>query len=292
MTLLLPDLSEFQPDADMCGIKAKNGGAAIIRACYGTSHPDAVFPDLRAAAKNFSFLGLYQYLRQDQDPAAQAEAFTRLIGRLAPHEVPILDIEEGSGDQSARANQWFAVADRAFGLADLPLNKRSWCYSGDYFAENHGLGGIFDGPRHTWVAAYGPSEPGLGHTLWQCTNGQAGVHQTDWPGAGRCDTSLYHGTLAQLAATITRPALRQDILMTETTEPAPPPAHEGPLAHLGSWFQHGETITDDLKPLLQAHSASIFTLAAKVFANPDLKTIAPDMLDLVITAAKIAGATL
>ena len=85
------------------------------------------------------------------------------------------------------------------------MNFRSWLCSGENYAQTHGLGGIFAGPRHTWVAAYGPDEPALGHTLWQCSNGTAGAHVTSWPGAGRCDTSLYHGTLAQLAATIRKP---------------------------------------------------------------------------------------
>ena len=200
MTLLLPDLSEFEPHAEMCAIKAKNGGAAIIRACYGASHPDKAFANLRAAASGFPFLGIYQYLVAGQDAAAQARAFVKIVGHLGPHEVAILDLEEGAGNQAARAAAWATVVDKAFSLASLPLNRRSWLYSGEAFAEEHGLAPIFAGARHTWVAAYGPAEPALGHTLWQCTNGKDGIHVTDWPGAGKCDTSLYHGTLTQLAA--------------------------------------------------------------------------------------------
>ena len=70
--LLLPDLSEFQPGADMAGIKASNGGAAIIRAAYGDAHPDQVFARLRAAAAGYRFLGLYQYIVAGQDITAQA----------------------------------------------------------------------------------------------------------------------------------------------------------------------------------------------------------------------------
>jgi len=204
--LLLPDISEFQANADLKGIKAMNGGAVIIRAAYGTGHPDSAFTRHRAAAAalGYPFTGIYQYLRAGQDAAAQARVFCRLIGNLGRHEVPILDLEEGDGNQSARAAAWSGVVDQAFGLARLPLNKRSWLYSGEWFAENAGLAGIFASARHTWAAAYGSTEPALGHTLWQCTNGKVGVHITSWPGAGRCDTSLYHGTLAQLAALIVR----------------------------------------------------------------------------------------
>jgi GH25 family lysozyme M1 (1,4-beta-N-acetylmuramidase) len=206
MTLLLPDVSEFQPHTDMRGVKAANGGAAIVRACYGTSHPDAVFAKLRAAASGFAFLGLYQYLTAAQDAAAQAHKFVQMVGHLGQHEVPILDLEEGIGNQAARANAWFGVVDDAFGLTPLPLNKRSWLYSGQSFASTAGLAPVFRSARRTWVAAYRDSDTGLlPHTLWQSTNGVVGAnHGVSWPGAGHCDTNVYHGTLPQLAEVIRR----------------------------------------------------------------------------------------
>ena len=248
--LLLPDVSEFQSPADgnapdWAGIKARNGGAAIIRVGYGNAHLDKMLVSNRATIKSlkFGFCGLYQYLRANQDVHSQANAF---IGWIGPHlnegEIPILDLEEGAGDQSGRAAQWFGIIDAAYGLASLPLDRRSWLYSGQSFAVDAGLAPVFNSTRHTWVAAYRASEAGLlPHTLWQCTNGKAGAHITDWPGAGRCDTSLYHGTLAQLAA-------------TASGGPAPAPAPEGwtakmitdlPVlsegaddAHLPHWWVH------------------------------------------------------
>jgi len=196
--ILLPDLSQFQPSADMAGIKHVNGGAAIIRACYGMSHPDHVFTRLRHDARTagFAFLGLYQYLAADQGVITQASTFCDIIGVLSPHEVPILDLEEGTGNQATRAAEWLALVESRTG-------KTPWLYSGLDYAETHGLAPVFNGPQiHTWVAAYGQTEPSLGHTLLQCTDGKVGAHITDWPGAGRCDTSVYHGTLAQLAALI------------------------------------------------------------------------------------------
>jgi Glycosyl hydrolases family 25 len=198
---LLPDLSEFQPDADMAGIAKQNGGAAIIRACYGGAHPDKVFAKFRKAAAGYRFLGLYQYLVAGQDVIAQARAFCSIAGHLAAYEVPIVDVEEGAGSQYQRAIDWCGHVDRQLG-------KRSWVYSGVAFAEAHGLASIFASSRHTWVAAYSQAEPSLAHTLWQCTDGKTGSHITSWPGAGKCDTSLYHGSLAQLAALITPPVPR------------------------------------------------------------------------------------
>jgi hypothetical protein len=127
-----------------------------------------------------------------------------MVGHLAPHEVPILDLEEGGGNQAARAAAWLGVVDEAFGLTPLPIGKRSWVYSGEAFAEEHGLGPLFASARHTWVAAYRGTEPTLGHTLWQSTNGVVGANRTNWPGCGFVDTSLYRGSLPQLAEVIRR----------------------------------------------------------------------------------------
>jgi len=145
---------------------------------------------------------LYQYLRAGQDVQSQANAFINWIGpSLNEGEIPILDLEEGSGDQSGRANQWLGLIDDAYHLMSLPLSQRSWLYSGQNFAVTAGLAPIFNSARRTWVAAYQASEAGLlPHTLWQSTDGQVGANQTDWSGCGSVDTSIYHGSLADLAA--------------------------------------------------------------------------------------------
>ena len=209
MAVTLPDVSEFQSPAsgnapNWAGIKAQNGGAAIIRVAYGNNHLDGMLVPNRAAIKSrgFGFCGLYQYLRAGQDAISQANAFVDWIGpHLNEGEIPILDLEEGAGNQSGRANQWFGVIDAAYGLTSLPLSQRSWLYSGQDFAVNAGLAPIFNSDRPTWVAAYQSSEAGLlPHTLWQSTNGQVGANRTNWSGCGFVDTSIYHGTLASLSS--------------------------------------------------------------------------------------------
>lgn len=208
MTLLLPDISEWQIEADLGGVKKLNGGAIILRACYGLSHPDLRFATRRAQAAKlgYSFVGVYHYITAAADATRQAHKFVQLLGSLHPHEIPILDLEEGSGNQAGRANAWLTVVDEAFGLQCLPLNKRSWLYSGENFAREQGLAPIFSSARRTWVAAYRDSDAGLlPHSLWQSTNGVVGAHHAvSWPGAGHCDTNVYHGTLTQLAALISR----------------------------------------------------------------------------------------
>ena len=209
MTVLLPDVSEFQSPASgnapsWAGIKSQNGGAAIIRVGYGNAHLDQMLVSNRSRIKSlkYPFCGLYQYLRASQDVRSQAHAFIKWIGpNLNAGEIPILDLEEGSGNQSGRANQWLGIIDDAYHLMSLPLSRRSWLYSGQDFAVNAGLAPIFHSARRTWIAAYQASEAGLlPHTLWQSTDGQVGANRTNWSGCGFVDTSIYHGSLADLAA--------------------------------------------------------------------------------------------
>ena len=227
MAVLLPDVSEFQAPANgnapnWAGIKSQNGGAAVIRVGYGNGHLDAMLVSNRAAIKSagFGFCGLYQYLRAGQDAASQANAFIDWIGpNLNPGEIPILDLEEGSGDQSSRASQWFGIIDGAYGLTSLPLSQRSWLYSGQDFAISAGLSPIFNSARRSWVAAYQSSSAGLlPHTLWQSTNGQVGANRTSWSGCGLVDTSIYLGTLASLSALGWHPSAKQSPPLPEEEE--------------------------------------------------------------------------
>src|SRR6266705_520587 len=110
MTMRVPDFSEFQfppretPGASLAGVRAQNGGAAIIRISYGTSHPDAGFSTFRQQAHDdgYSYLGIYQYIVAGQPARAQAQEFARLLGPggLRNIELPKADIEEGAGDQA------------------------------------------------------------------------------------------------------------------------------------------------------------------------------------------------
>jgi GH25 family lysozyme M1 (1,4-beta-N-acetylmuramidase) len=222
--VLLPDFSEnqssgapnWEPTPDFAGVMQQNGGAAIIRVSYGIDHLDHCFTRNRQAAQHhgYAFLGLYQYILPG-DIAAQARAFCRWVGELAPSEIPIADIEEGSGDQSGRAETWFGIVDSALGLSPLPLPKRSWLYSGEDFL-THQLNQVCTSGRSIWVAAYRDAEPTLGHILWQPTDGTQGSRITRWVGAGYVDTNLFHGTLEQLAAAISRddlPYSRNDLLV-------------------------------------------------------------------------------
>jgi hypothetical protein len=161
-------------------------------------------------SNNFAFKGLYHYLRADQDAHAQAVAFCNWVGplsALAPGSIPMLDLEEGSGNQLSRANTWLNFVDHFYGLDKLTLDQRSWLYSGESFAVSSGLTPIFNSARHTWVAAYRASEPTLPHTLWQSTDGQVGANITNWSGCGKVDTSITSYSLTELAAMAYQPTV-------------------------------------------------------------------------------------
>jgi|SRR5215475_5292159 len=212
--MLLPDISEWQNGADIAGIR-KQTPAIILRAGYGYGHLDYMFnvwrPKVKAAG--FRFTGLYHYVRASQDITMQAKTFCAWVGALNTGEIPILDLEEGGGDQSGRANAWLSYVDKFYGLDKLPLSQRSWLYSYPYFIRDTGLNPIFESDRHTWLAAYSSTEPATPfHTLWQCNDGVTGAHLTSWAGAGYCDTNYTAHTIDELAA-----------MGWQGTAPPPPP---------------------------------------------------------------------
>jgi GH25 family lysozyme M1 (1,4-beta-N-acetylmuramidase) len=181
--VMLADCSEFQPDINdaMYLLWSK---AVIIRATYGAQHDDRAWfggqrRDLLHAG-GARFVGIYSYIVAGQDPARQAAALVSLVGQLRPGEKLIADIEEGSGNLADTWRIWSAEVAGATG--DEP-----WLYSGLNFAAGHGL-------TPDWVAAYQPAEPAGPHTLWQFTD------SFNVPGVGRCDASVFHGTIDQLAA--------------------------------------------------------------------------------------------
>jgi hypothetical protein len=195
--VLLADVSEFQADlADAVYLRWSK--AVVIRAAYGSQHDDkAWYGGQRRQllhAGGARFIGIYQYLVAGQDGAAQADALHRLVGALRPGEVLIADFEEG---QHAMLTAWY---NRMILLYGTGIRPYLWTYSGLFFAEANGAAPV------EWVAAYGQAEPAVPHKLWQFTS------SFPVPGVGRCDCSVFHGTIDQLAA-----------LAYQGSKPAPQP---------------------------------------------------------------------
>ena len=201
----VPDVSEFQPNVIWPSVVAVNGGAAIIRAMYGASHVDnlwAVGRRASAHAAGVNILGIYQYVRADQDVITQAQAFVNQVGSLKQGEFAVMDLEEGSGDQSARAHSWLNYVNSR--LTAYKGYHGAWLYSFEDFVNTHGLLSFFNGPDvHCWLAAYQLNEPQIGHSLWQHSNGSAARCIFEpWSGIGNCDCSAFNGTLADLRAKV------------------------------------------------------------------------------------------
>lgn len=197
---LLADISEFQPDVNDAMYLAWSK-AVIIRAAYGARHDDRAWSGGRRRdllhAGGVRWLGIYQYVVAGQDVAAQAREFCRLIGRPRPGEYYFADIEEGAGDLRHAWNTWTTEVVSALG--PVPCGK----YSGRFFARDHGLAPV------DWIASYGTAEPPERHLLWQFTDA------FDVPGIGRCDCSVFHGSIDELAALAwqppaQRPAITED----------------------------------------------------------------------------------
>lgn len=206
--VLLADISEFQPDLSDAVYLQNFSPAIIFRAMYGTTVDKAWYGGGRRTALHAAgakFVGIYQYIVAGEDPVAQADALCALLGSLQPGEKVIADLEEGSGDQQAR---WVAWADRI----NSQLGNPPWDYSGENFAATHGLQPV------DWIAAYQATEPSPAHLLWQFTD------SFTIPGIpGTCDCSVFHGTIAQLAAYAYsgQPAPQPTPTPTPTPDPVP-----------------------------------------------------------------------
>lgn len=211
MDTLCADISEHQTGLDVAAY-AGWSQAIIIRALYGTRTDNAWDggqrrDDLHKAG--IRFLGIYCYIRQDQNVIKQARTLLGLLGPLRPGEKIIADWEEGDGPQTALWQGWAEAIRAATG-------EQPWCYSDLDYAVAHGL-------TPEWVAAYPTmdalsppvvpdGEPDTAHVLWQFSpNYQV-------PGVGACDCSVFRGTIGELAALAYQPG-RAPV----TVAPAPPP---------------------------------------------------------------------
>ena len=191
--LHLPDVSYSQPDVEWAEVVKHNGGAAIINATEGLHLVDTMWQKGRrrsAHAHGVKVLGIYHYLDADPDPVDQAKHFVATVGKLEPGEFAIVDVETKTpANQSGRVKQYLDYVDEHL----YGGKPGTWVYaSSSYFVE-HDLMGFARGSRHTWVAAYGSTEPSVGHTLWQHTD------QEQWPGIAKpCDCSIFHGSVDDL----------------------------------------------------------------------------------------------
>ena len=183
----LADVSEFQEQVD-AALYLAAGHSCIIARAHNGHRPDKMWPQRRDYLREhpFTAVGYYQYLVAGRDPVAQAREFITTVGALRANEFPILDLEEGSGDQTGRADAWLRLVD-------------AWCgfpatlYSGESFFQTRLGGAARWHARPRWMAAYRSTEPSAPHELWQHTD------QARFVGiSGVVDGNVFHGTDQQL----------------------------------------------------------------------------------------------
>lgn len=204
----LADISEFQASVD-ADAYLKAGNECIINRVYNGYRADYKWPARGNALRGYDFtsIGWYAYLAHDVDAASQAHAFIACVGSLRDNEWPILDLEEGSGDQAGRAQAWFNVVDK---WASFP----GMLYSGESFLEERLGGADHWGSRPIWIAAYRDSEPTARHLLWQFSDAYY------FTGIGNCDGNLAHCSSKDFIA---------DVRPGKSTPERSAPEQEGPF---------------------------------------------------------------
>jgi GH25 family lysozyme M1 (1,4-beta-N-acetylmuramidase) len=205
--IYMADISEFQANIDAPTYLA-GGCETVICRTHNGYRPDHKCPGRIDYLRGHNFVGIgwYQYLVSGQDPAAQARAFMASVpGGLRGNEWAVLDLEEGSGDQTGRAQAWFDAVDPWAGFPAM-------LYSGDSFLRTQLGGSARWAGRPVWVAAYGQSEPAQAHSLWQFTDAYR------FPGiSSPCDGSIHHGTAAEFILSV-----RGGVSPVPEPEPEPP----------------------------------------------------------------------
>lgn len=203
--LFIVDVSEWQHNCDWSAYVAGGFLAAIARVCHGTT-VDKIMPGRRDAMRKSGLrsIGWYLFLNSFQDVAAQVATFTSIIPTLGSGEYVIVDWEDddkGILPTVAQREQALALLDQYY---KLPVGS-TFLYSYlNLLQSNPAQAG-----RKVWIAAYGAGEPSMAHVFWQYTNGQytSGPYQPiTYPGVGKGDGSVYHGTIDQFIAVTTNPA--------------------------------------------------------------------------------------
>jgi GH25 family lysozyme M1 (1,4-beta-N-acetylmuramidase) len=190
---VIADTNEFHPLVDAVAYRdsreadGTNHPIIIMRATYSNTHVDfAYVRNIRAARAAGLYVGHYGYMVANVDAAAQGNFFGQIMTQSGGYKLGDsiwCDDEEGSGDQTGRAEAWLAAAHKV--LRDH--TKDEGVYSGVAFWQAH-LGSLPSGPNR-WVAAYGQSDPHLAsEDLWQFSD-----NRTMTGISGPCDASIYMG---------------------------------------------------------------------------------------------------
>lgn len=181
MSFLFPDISEWNPNADIAGILKKSGGHLVIRAGYGPSRKDFKFDDFRKRASGAKTLGIYHFVTKGGSVKANADAMIKWVGKTKANEYLVLDVEQGSGDWTkSQCEDYMNRVRKACGGKVL-------IYANEHYAATGGRKPLFTS-KTGWVAKYSSTKPSVPHLIWQSAgtinNKGVGSNITNWPGVG------------------------------------------------------------------------------------------------------------
>jgi len=209
-----PDVSSYQGAIDWPKVRSEgNAGFAMAKATEGLTYTDSTFvtnwKGMKAAG--IPIRGAYHFAHVPESATAQADHFTKAVGKIGTGEFVTLDIEVtttrlvAAGNwtettQAAVATWCVDWAERVMINLGIGPNK-VMVYTGAYFWNDNAGGSSAMAVHPLWVAGYTSSPPttkGWGSwTFWQFTD------KHTCPGfKAPVDYSKYHGTQSQLEALV------------------------------------------------------------------------------------------
>ena len=182
-------------------------GAGILGLVHkATQGLDLVDPEYDARRVRALSVGLWwgsYHFGVGGDPQGQADHYLSIVNPTAS-ELLTLDFEPNA----VGATMTFDEADAFVTRVHDQTGRVPLLYSGNsFFAEEWGgraAGDTILSQCPLWIARYGPHPPTVPpafakFTLWQYTDGAAGLQPHSVAGVGRCDRNKFNGTLTDLA---------------------------------------------------------------------------------------------
>jgi len=182
-------------DAQAAGILG-----VIHKATEGTTFVDANYTERRARARSVGlFWGAYHFGVRG-NVQAQVDHFLEITDP-GPTDLLVLDFEPNPREGTMRLAEAEAFVERVH----AQTGRFPGLYSGQSFLQSQ-LGSRTDTVLKNcflWIARYSSQPPRVPpafatYTLWQYTDGSAGLQPHQVPGIGRCDRDKFNGSEAGL----------------------------------------------------------------------------------------------
>jgi lysozyme len=194
------DLSHHNSVTSFADAKSAGVLGIIHKATQGTQFTDAAYDQNRAAAKAQGLLWGAYHFAQAKNVDGQVEHFLS-IANPADDELLVLDFEPNGKD----GTMTLAEAEEFVTLVEQRTGRYPGLYSGQSFITEK----VGNNTKTVlaqcwlWVARYAAVVPTVppawqDFTMWQYTDGSAGMQPHQVPGIGRCDRDKFNGDEAAL----------------------------------------------------------------------------------------------